>query len=127
MITLPALFIATSLQLGLPKGLLASVCYVETRHTPTAIHKQDGVSDSLGICQLKYDTAKGLGFKGTTTQLMDPATNIFFAGKYLRHQILRYGDVRKAVIAYNKGHAGNLTSSKYQDRVYKQWRNYENY
>ncbi len=120
---LNALFLSTTIQLHLPPNLLKALCYVETKHTITAIHIRDGNSDSLGICQIKLETAKSLGYKGTATQLMEPKTNIYYAGLYLKHQLERYkGNTTKAVIAYNQGHAGALTSSKYQIKVYKQWR-----
>lgn len=91
--------------LGLPQGLLSALCHVESSHNVRAIHVADGSTDSLGICQIKLETAKMLGFKGTKKQLMNPYVNIIFAGKYLSHQMHRYdGRIEKAVIAYNSGH-----------------------
>lgn len=117
-----ALFTATTIQLHLPSNLLSSLCYVESRHDITAIHKDDGNSDSLGICQIKLATAQWLGFRGTRTQLMEPGINIKYAGLYLKWQILRYKSIQKAVISYNRGNAKGLTTSRYQARVFKQWR-----
>ncbi len=120
--TLAAIFIATSAQFNLPPGLLASVCFVETKHDINAVHYNDGQGNSIGICQIKYKTAKWLGFKGTEQDLMNPAINIYYAAAYLAHQHRRYGNVQQAVIAYNYGHAGGLTTTEYQVKVYKQWR-----
>lgn len=107
---------------GLPNNLLHSICYVESRYKVNAVHKDDGNGDSLGVCQVKLTTAKSLGFKGTEKQLMEPKYNIKYAAKYLSHQIKRYSSIKKGVIAYNRGNAKYLTSSKYQVKVYKQWR-----
>lgn len=123
MVTLTAIFISISAYYNLPPNLLSSICYIESTHNVSAVHHDDGGGDSLGICQIKLSTAKDLGFKGTAEQLMAPSVNIKYAGKYLKYQIKRYnGSVKKAVIAYNLGHAGSLTYTKYQDKVYKQWR-----
>lgn len=121
--TLTAIFIAASVQFNLPPGLLASVCFVETRHDIQAVHFNDGGDDSIGICQLHYTTAQWLGFKGTKVELLDPSTNIYYAAKYLAKQRNRYGNVQQAVIAYNQGHAGGLTTTEYQVKVFTVWRN----
>lgn len=116
-------FLLTTAQYNLPPNLLSSLCYVESHYDIHAIHLEDGPEDSLGVCQLHISTAKLMGFKGTKRQLMDPQVNIHYAGAYLAHQIKRYnGQINKAVIAYNYGSAKNLTSSKYQIKVYNQWR-----
>ena len=75
----------------------------------------------MGVCQIKLKTAKWLGFRGTEKQLMDPSINIYYAGKYLAKQLHRYTSIQKAVIAYNIGNAKNLTTSKYQAKVFKRW------
>jgi soluble lytic murein transglycosylase-like protein len=115
------LFTTISISLGLPPGLLSSLCYVESKHKINAIHHDDGTEDSLGICQIQYTTAKQLGFKGTKEQLMDPKNNIKYAGLYLKHQISRYNSVQKGVIAYNQGHCGTIRTTKYQRNVYRRW------
>lgn len=116
------LFVLFSNQYGLPPELLSSLCFVESRHKISAIHHDDGGSESLGLCQIKLNTAKSLGFRGTPNQLMEPKYNIKYAAKYLSHQIKRYDSVKKGVIAYNRGNAKNLTSSRYQVKVFKEWR-----
>lgn len=120
------LFMIVSAQFNLPAGLLNSLCFVESNHNITAVHHDDGRGDSLGICQIKIDSARQLGFKGTEKELMKPENNIYYAGAYLQHQRTRYnGSITKAVIAYNIGSAKNLTNSKYQTKVFKQWRGFE--
>lgn len=121
-ILLNLLFTAATLKYKLPPELLSSLCYIESNHTITAIHKDDGTSNSVGICQVKLKTAKSLGFKGTEKQLMNPSINIEYAAKYLAFQQHRYHSITKAVVAYNRGNAKNLTRSKYSDKVIKYWR-----
>ncbi len=120
--TLTALFLSVSLQLGLPPNLLSSLCYVESKHKVSTIHYADGDSNSVGICQVKLKTAQFMGFRGTEKELMNPKVNIYYAGKYLKHQLLRYGQINKAVIAYNQGHAGDLLQTEYQVKVFAIWR-----
>ncbi len=123
--TLAAIFIATSAQFHLPPGLLSSLCFVESNHKTEAVHINDGKTNSYGVCQIKLETAKWLGFKGTATELMKPKVNIYYAGKYLARNLKRYhGNVNKAVTAYNKGHADSdkIVLSKYTTKVFKQWK-----
>jgi soluble lytic murein transglycosylase-like protein len=120
---LTALFLGATVHFQLPPGLLSSLCYIESRHQVNAIHHDDGRTNSVGICQVKLETAKWLGFKGTEKDLMDPRINIYYAGLYLKKQLMRYNaQTNKAVIAYNYGHAGSLTQTDYQVRVFKHWR-----
>lgn len=120
--TLAALFLAVSVQYHLPPNLLSSLCYVESHHNVNAIHHDDGLTDSLGICQIKWSTSRQFGFRGTPQQLMKPENNIKYAGAYLAHQLHRYHVTSKAVIAYNMGSAKNLTTSRYQRKVFNKWR-----
>lgn len=118
-----ALFAAATSHYDLPPGLLNSICYVESEHNIHAVHKNDGVGDSLGACQIKLKTARFMGFKGTANDLMNPRNNVFYAAKYLKYQLKRYKSVDLAVIAYNRGNAKGLTTSRYQAKVFKHWLN----
>lgn len=120
--SLTTLFLTMSIQYGLPNGLLSSLCYIESKHQVNAIHYNDGKTHSFGVCQIKYETAKTFGFKGTEQQLMEPYYNVKYAAKYLQHQIKRYdGNISRAVVAYNRGNAKGLTSSQYQVKVFDKW------
>lgn len=120
-------FSLNSISFGLPSNLLSSICYIESNHNPNKIHFNDGNGNSVGICQVKFKTAKWLGFKGSEKELMDSKVNIYYAALYLRYHIKRYhGDVSKAIIAYNMGHAKGLTHTSYSDKVIRQWRTTQN-
>lgn len=123
---LTMMFNQASLQFDLPQGLLESLCWVESSHKVTAIHHDDGDSDSLGICQIKYTTSKWLGFKGTPKQLMNPRVNIYYAAKFLSYQQHRYNSITRGIVAYNIGNAKHLTRSNYSDKVLKTWRSHNN-
>jgi soluble lytic murein transglycosylase-like protein len=120
--TLTALFLLASTSFNLPPKLIDSICYVETKYDRNAIHHDDGNEDSLGLCQVQLSSAQTVGFRGTAKELMDPKVNTIVAAAILKRQINRYhGNITKAIIAYNLGHAGSLTHTKYSDKVFTQW------
>lgn len=93
-------------------AMLSSVCYHESTFDPYVIVRDDGGSPSYGLCQVKLETARMLGFRGTADELMDPQENMHYAAKYLSKQLSRYnGDVNKAVSGYN---AGTATSKNFK-------------
>lgn len=126
-LTLAAVFSLVSTAYNLPEGLLSATCFVESSHRVHVVNHKDGGSRSNGVCQIKLETAKYLGFQGTEKELMDPETNIYWAGVYLSKQLKRYdGNVRQAVAAYNAGRLrlddkGNIRNQKYVTRVYAAW------
>lgn len=63
---------------------------------------------SYGLMQIKYNTAKSVGEKvginvKKAADLYDITTNVKIGGYYLWEQILRFSDVKKAIVAYNLG------------------------
>jgi soluble lytic murein transglycosylase-like protein len=120
LVVLMTLFSANTKEFNLPVGVLAATCFIESSYNVKAIHHDDGGENSVGVCQVKLSTAKWLGFKGTEKQLMKPEINVYYAAKYLKHQLKRYkGDVARALTAYNRGNAIGLTRSAYSDKVLK--------
>lgn len=122
------IFATITTQNHLPEGLLSSICFVESSYRPAAINKDDGNSPSVGLCQIKYETAKMLGFSGKSKDLLDPTVNAFYAGRYLKKQLSRYkNNAVKAVAAYNSGTYreamyGGPLNNKYVDKVFKRWK-----
>lgn len=119
--------LAASQTFSLPPGLLSAVCYVESHHKPRAVNRQDGGSPSLGLCQIKLDTAKLLGFQGKEKDLMNPKVNAYYAAKYLKKQLDRYdGYYYRAISAYNAGKFwmdlnGMARNNDYVEKVYLAW------
>lgn len=115
--TMLELITIAALANGVAPSTLKAICWVESRHNPNIIHKDDGGSDSYGICQIKLATARFMGFKGKAKDLLDPKVNLHYAAKYLKYQKDRYGDnVRKAISAYNAGRYIKA-NKKYVDKV----------
>lgn len=122
---LATIFLAMSVANSLPAKLLESICYVESNHNISAIHRNDGNGDSLGVCQIKLSTAKHLGFKGTAKELMKPEVNIKYAAEYLKYQLNRYdGNFAQAITAYNKGHCKSHGGSSYLAAVFNKYVQY---
>lgn len=116
-------FLAVSQNLSLPPGLLEAICWVESNHKINAIHHDDGGSNSVGVCQVKLTTAKLMGYTGEEETLRNNAAiNVFYSGKYLKHQLERYdADPAKAVSAYNAGRACLPANQAYVHKVFHTW------
>ncbi|SMF71659.1 Transglycosylase SLT domain-containing protein [Xaviernesmea oryzae] len=65
---------------GVPESLVHRVVHRESRYDPKAYHK-DGY---WGLMQIKYATAKSMGYEGPPKGLLDAETNLKYAIKYLR-------------------------------------------
>lgn len=117
------LFAQVSQAYGLPPGMLSALCFVESGHHTQAVHKDDGVEDSVGLCQIHYSTAKQLFPNTKPSDLYNPRINAKIAGAYLRYQYNRYGrsSWERAAVAYNKGNATQIYSSRYSQMVFKSW------
>jgi soluble lytic murein transglycosylase-like protein len=88
---------------GVPGSLLLAICTTESKLNNIIVFN-DGNSPSVGVCQVKTNTARMFGFKGKTKELMRPRTNIKYAAQYLRYQLDRYNDDWcKATAAFNSG------------------------
>lgn len=63
-----------------PASLLHRVVHRESRYNPKAYNKRG----YFGLMQIKYNTAKSMGYEGEPAGLFDAETNIKYAAKYLR-------------------------------------------
>jgi len=101
--TYSAIILAAAKAAKVSGALLLAICTQESNLT-NAYVLHDGGSPSIGVCQLKYETAKMLGFKGRAQDLMNPVYNSTYAAKYLAYQQNRYGnDWVKIASSYNAG------------------------
>lgn len=111
--------------------VLLAMCAVESSNVHNAINIHDGNSSSYGECQVKYHTAKQMGYQGSITKLwLDQNTNRQVAYRYLDWQVKRYnGNVVKGIAAYNSGTVkyknGKLVNQRYVDKVLKEMKKYE--
>jgi soluble lytic murein transglycosylase-like protein len=80
---------------GLDAGLLESLVRAESGGDPRAVSPKG----AMGLTQLMPATARELG----VTNPFDPAQNIDGGARYLRAMLDRFGDLRRALAAYNFG------------------------
>jgi soluble lytic murein transglycosylase-like protein len=80
-----------------------AICTHESGLTNVYVPDDHG-TPTIGICQIKRDTARYMGFKGTQKDLLNPYTNAIVAAQYLGYQLRRYNNNWiKATAAYNAG------------------------
>jgi soluble lytic murein transglycosylase-like protein len=80
---------------GLDPKLLHAVVLVESAYRPSVCSP----AGACGLTQLMPGTAAELG----VTDRFDPAENLRGGADYLARQMLRFGDLRLALAAYNSG------------------------
>jgi soluble lytic murein transglycosylase len=88
----------------LDPALLAAVIESESKFNPDA-RSQAG---AIGLMQLTPTTAKGIaqytgGSRFRVSDLTNPDINIRYGAWYLGHLVVRYGNERLALAAYNAG------------------------
>jgi soluble lytic murein transglycosylase-like protein len=113
---LDALIAATAAAHGVPVHLAHAVVRVESNYHAGAT----GRAGEVGLMQIKYQTARGLGYTGTRAGLYDPATNLEWGIRYLSgaHR-LAGGNLCGTLAKYQGGHGtrGTRTSHNYCGRV----------
>lgn len=83
-----------------PEHLVHHVVRRESNYNPTAVHK-----GNWGLMQIRYNTAKGMGYDGSPTGLLDAETNLKYAVKYLRGAwLVADKDAKKADWLYRTGY-----------------------
>lgn len=102
---------------GIPVKLAHAVVRVESNYNPRA----RGSAGEIGLMQIKPQTARGVGFRGSTKALYDPKTNITYGMKYLAGAHKKAGgDVCGTILRYNAGHFAkrmNPISRRYCSKV----------
>lgn len=83
-----------------PESLVHHVVRRETNYNPAAVHR-----GNWGLMQIRYNTARGLGYDGSPTGLLDAETNLKYAVKYLKGAwIVADKDAKKADWLYRTGY-----------------------
>ena len=76
---LDALIVKHAQANGIPEALVRRVIVRESRYNPRAI----GKGGAMGLMQIKHATARGLGYGGAPSGLLDAETNLTYAVRYL--------------------------------------------
>jgi len=76
---LDRLISAYSVAYDVPASLIHRVVKRESNYNPKAYH-----SGNYGLMQIRYRTAKGMGYDGSPHGLLDAETNLKYAVKYLK-------------------------------------------
>ena len=92
---------------GVPEKLATAVVKIESRFNPRA---RGG--SALGLMQIKYDTARSMGYAGGVTALLTPETNLQFGMKVLADAYrASNGDLCMTLARYQSGHRVTHTSA----------------
>lgn len=87
-------------ELGLPKGLLQSICSAESDWRPNLM----GTAGEIGVCQMKPRTL-AMFSHDDSREMYDPYYAIYYAGVYLQwiQHKLQTRDPDILALAYNQG------------------------
>jgi len=87
---------------GLPVSLVHRVVTRESGYNPRATSR-----GNLGLMQIRYATARGVGYGGSPGGLLDPETNLTYAVRYLAGAYRAAGgNANRAVAYYASGYHG---------------------
>jgi soluble lytic murein transglycosylase-like protein len=85
---------------GLPEKLLHRVVKRESNYDSKVYHR-----GHWGLMQIKYETARTMGYRGPAAGLLDPEINLNFGGKYLAGAYLvAGGNADRALQFYSRGY-----------------------
>jgi hypothetical protein len=88
---------------GLPVELVHRVVKRESGYNPRARNP----SGALGLMQIKHATARGVGYTGSASGLLDAETNLTYAVRYLAGAYQAAGgNANRAVALYQSGYHG---------------------
>ena len=91
---------------GVPFALADAVVRIESRYNPRASN-----AGNLGLMQIRHQTARGMGYTGSASGLLDAETNARYAVKYLAEAYrLAGGDTCRTVMKYQSGHMAQRMS-----------------
>lgn len=85
---------------AIPESLLHRVVRSESTYNPAARN-----GPFLGLMQIRYETARTMGYTGTPIGLLDAEANLKYGAKYLRGAYLVAGyDADRAISLYRSGY-----------------------
>lgn len=110
-----------ALRQNVPVNLALAIAWVESSMNQNAINHSDP-GKAWGVMQILPSTARWMGYRGKTEDLLKPENSIKYGIKYLAYQLKRYrGNVVKAAAAYNAGSVRygrrGFINQRYVDKV----------
>lgn len=100
---------------GVPTWFALRIAHVESNYNPT----RRGSAGEYGVFQLKCATAKGIGFSGNCSQLLDARTNVQWGLKHLALAIGKSdGNLRLAASKHNGGLGRRTLVASYVSKVF---------
>jgi hypothetical protein len=110
---LDRLISAYSAAYDVPASLVHRVVRRESNYNPKAYH-----SGNYGLMQIRFRTAKGMGYRGSPHGRLDAETNLKYAVKYLKGAWLVAGhDEKRADRLYQTGYYYNAKRKGLLDKV----------
>lgn len=92
---------------NVPVSLAHAVIRVESNYNPG----MRGSAGEIGLMQVKLQTARGMGYRGSAKALYDPSVNIKYGMMYLgQARQLAGGDLCQTILKYNGGHGATRMS-----------------
>src|SRR5215813_11167538 len=86
---------------GVPEALVHRVVIRESRYNARSV----GGGGAMGLMQIKYATARAMGYTGSPAGLLDPETNLTYAVRYLAGAYrVAGGNSNRAVSNYARGY-----------------------
>jgi soluble lytic murein transglycosylase-like protein len=100
---------------GVPTWFALRIAKVESNYNPRA----RGAAGEYGVYQLKCATARGIGFRGDCSQLLNPSTNVQYGLKHLSMALkLSRGNLRLAASKHNGGLGRKKLVPRYVQAVF---------
>jgi soluble lytic murein transglycosylase-like protein len=97
---LTAMITTAAAEHGVPETLLHRIIKRESNYNARAYH-----GGHWGLMQIKYETARSMGYRGPAAGLLNPETNLRFGGRYLAGAYLvAGGNSERAVRLYSSGY-----------------------
>ncbi len=85
---------------GVPEAFVHRIVMRESRYNPRLVH-----SHGFGLMQIKYATARGMGYRGDARGLLDPEVNLTYAVPYLANAYrLADGNEERAAALFSSGY-----------------------
>ncbi|MEZ0171350.1 transglycosylase SLT domain-containing protein [Microvirga sp. TS319] len=85
---------------GVPAALVHRIIQRESGYNPQAANR-----GFLGLMQIRYATARGMGYTGPASGLLDANTNLTYAVPYLANAYtVAGGNIDRAVSLYSRGY-----------------------